>query len=88
MLNIFNNAFKVGTLPPSITCSNITLLPKIGKDPEDSASYRLITLMPVDTKILAKIVACRLQTVLPQVIHPDQMDLLKAGSLLTIKDEY
>lgn len=52
--------------------SVVVLVPKSGKDPEEYASYRPISLINMDAKILAKILANRLSKVLGDVIHVDQ----------------
>lgn len=50
----------------------IVLVLKPDKDPEDCASYRPISLINVDAKLLAKILANRLAQVLEELIHVDQ----------------
>lgn len=54
----------------------MVLVPKPGKNPEECSSYRPIPLLNVDAKILAKILASRLSTVLEQVIHVDQIGFM------------
>lgn len=50
----------------------IVVVPKPGKDPELCSSYRPISLLNVDAKILTKILANRLKTVILSLIHGDQ----------------
>lgn len=51
-----------GFLPDSMSEALIVLVPKPGKDPEDSALYRPISLINVDAKLLAKVLANPLST--------------------------
>lgn len=48
------------------------MLPKKGKDPLDPASYRPISLINVDAKILSKIPANRLAPIIPFIINRSQ----------------
>lgn len=58
---------------PSLSLSEavVLLVLKPGKDPEDCSSYRPISLVNVDTKFLAKILASWLSKVLEGIIHVD-----------------
>lgn len=47
----------------------IVLLPKPGKDLTCLSSYSPISLLPVDVKLLAKLLASRLSRVVQEVIH-------------------
>lgn len=55
----------------------MTVLPKVGKDSQCCASYRPISLLNSDTKLLAKILALRLQDHIVKLIHPDQTGYMK-----------
>lgn len=50
----------------------IILLTKPGKDSTNPGSYRPISLLPVDVKLLAKVLAHRLSKVIQEVVHEDQ----------------
>lgn len=51
----------------------IVLIPKLGKDQLFSESYYPISLLQLDVKILAKILALHLNKVILDLIHPDQI---------------
>ena len=55
----------------------ISVLLKKGKKPTLCDSYRPISLVCCDNKILAKVLALRLETVLHRIIHPDQIGFMK-----------
>ncbi len=60
--------------------SIITLIHKKGKYLQYCANYRPISLGNVDGKILAKVLAKRLENLLPTIIHPDQVGFIRARS--------
>ncbi len=55
----------------------ISLLLKKGKDPLDCSSYRLISLIPCDLKIYAKVFASRMEKVIHSLIKEDQTGFIK-----------
>src|SRR4029434_10360968 len=61
-----------GSFPPSLNMAAITLLLKPGKASNLCGSYRPISLLNNDLKILCKALARRLDTLLPQMVHSDQ----------------
>ena len=77
MLNMFNHALKAGLLPQSLRQASISLILKKDKDPLECGSFRPISLCPVDAKVLAKVLALRLESILPQLIHNDQTGFIK-----------
>lgn len=77
LLEMFNYSLENGILPPSLREANISLILKKGKQPEDCASYRPISLLNCDFKILSKILAKRLEDLLPQLIKEDQTGFIK-----------
>lgn len=70
--NMYNESFTRGSLPPTLLEASISLLLKNDKDSMLCGSYRPISLLNVDLKVLSKILAQRLQQVLPSLISPDQ----------------
>uniref|UniRef100_A0A8C5Q8T9 Reverse transcriptase domain-containing protein n=1 Tax=Leptobrachium leishanense TaxID=445787 RepID=A0A8C5Q8T9_9ANUR len=53
--------------------ARIVVIPKPGKDPAVCPSYRPISLINVDMKIYAKILANRLGRYIAEIVHPDQV---------------
>ena len=70
LLEMFNESYKTGILPPSLRSAIITLVLKPGKPP--IASYCPISLMSCDTKILCKALARRIEVYIPKIIMNDQ----------------
>ena len=58
--------------------ASISVILKKDKDAEECSSYRPISLLNVDFKIAAKILARRLEKILPKLIDPDQTGFVKA----------
>lgn len=71
LLTLYNHLFEPFTLAPSMREATIVLLPKPGKDPGYPESYRPISLLQVDIKILAKILSLRLNQVILSLMHAD-----------------
>lgn len=72
LLKMYNKAYEEESLPPTLNEAIITVLPKKGKDVEQVTSYRPISLLNSDQKILTKIFAKRLSTVISKLVHSDQ----------------
>lgn len=81
LLEVCNESLRFGRLPPTFYQSSISLIHKKDKDPQDPSSYRLLSLLKVDMKILAKILAITPEKVLPTVIHEDQTGFMKIRQL-------
>lgn len=60
----------------------ISLILKKGKDPEECESYRPISLLNVDIKILARILGKRLEMLIPSITEVDRQASLKVASLI------
>lgn len=69
LFKVYTQAYEVGRLPPTLNEAIITVLPKKGKDPVEVSSYRPISLLPCDQKILAKALSVRLSSVIDKLIH-------------------
>lgn len=72
LLKMYIHANLDNTLPLSMREATIIVIPKKGKDPEEVGSYRLISPLTYDQKILAKSLARRLSSLISKLIHPDQ----------------
>ncbi len=77
LLSVFEESLDLGMLPLTLRQASITLLPKDGKDPTLCNSYRPISLLNVDVKILAKILASHLEVVLPSIMSEEQTGFIK-----------
>lgn len=74
---MINKSKQVSRLPATSNTAKISLLLKPNKDPTLPSSYWPISLINVDTKIIAKALALRLEKVIPSIIHPDQTGFVK-----------
>ena len=77
LLACLNEAYEKNKFTISQRRGIITLLPKEDASLLDLHNWRPITLLNVDLKIAAKAIAKRLETVLPNLIHPDQTGFVK-----------
>lgn len=69
---MFLESLQNGILPPSLRGALITLLPKLGKVNDKCDNMRPISLLNSNLNILCKILAKRLEPILPGLIMPDQ----------------
>lgn len=72
LVTMFEAALESGELPRSLRESVIVSFLKPHRDPQLLPSYRPITLLSVDCKILGKLLADRYSQILCPLIHPDQ----------------
>uniref|UniRef100_A0A3B4T4G4 Reverse transcriptase domain-containing protein n=1 Tax=Seriola dumerili TaxID=41447 RepID=A0A3B4T4G4_SERDU len=77
LTNMIKEALENKKLPASLEIATITLLPKPGKDKQKCDSYRPLSLLNADYKILSKLIALRLENVIPKTIHADQTGFVK-----------
>lgn len=72
LLASFLYSFSTGTLSPDQRRAIISLIPKKGKDKRHIQNWRPISMLNVDYKILAKVLARRLANLIPLIVHPYQ----------------
>ncbi|CAH2296163.1 Hypothetical predicted protein, partial [Pelobates cultripes] len=72
LLAMFNAIREGHELPTQALMTHITIIPKEGKDREHCGSFRPISLINNDIKLLAKVLATRLQEHVPSLVHADQ----------------
>lgn len=77
LTDMYMDSFRKGSLPTSLNMAYISLIQKKNKPPDECGSYRPISLINVDCKLLSKILAKRLDSYLPQLINPDQTGFIK-----------
>lgn len=73
----FTYAVRLGHLSIDQRRGVISLLPKKGKDIRFLKNWRPISLLNTDYKILTKLLAGRMQRVIANIIHPDQVGYIK-----------
>ncbi|KAF7649532.1 hypothetical protein LDENG_00139950 [Lucifuga dentata] len=78
---MFNDSLKSGALPQTLTQASISLILKKDKDPKDCSNWRPISLLNTDVKLLAKILASRLEPCLTEIISEDQTGFIKGRQL-------
>lgn len=71
-----NSMSQPREVTPGYLSAFITVLPESGKDPSKCASYRPISLLNLDVKIFAKILANRLRPHLQKLIGPEQVGFM------------
>ncbi|XP_056407014.1 uncharacterized protein LOC130298133 [Hyla sarda] len=80
LLRVVESAVSEGSLPRSMMEAIIVLIPKPGKDPLCAGSYRPISLLCTDVKLLARVLANRLAGVILSLIHGDQTGFMPGKS--------
>lgn len=80
MVNSFVHEQK---LPETMDLSVITVIPKPGRDCNNPADFRPISLINCDKKIITKVLNNRLALILPSIIHYDQAGFILNRDLKT-----
>lgn len=80
LLNMYNESFESGLLPITLRQASISLILKKDKDPLQCGSYRPISLLGNYVKLLAKVLARRLEATLPSIISIDQTGFIRNRS--------
>ena len=73
----YNYSFENNLLSLDQRRALLVLIPKGTKDKRELKNWRPISLLNVDYKILAKVLAKRLQQVITKIISPDQTGYIK-----------
>uniref|UniRef100_A0A8C5MF05 Reverse transcriptase domain-containing protein n=1 Tax=Leptobrachium leishanense TaxID=445787 RepID=A0A8C5MF05_9ANUR len=68
----FNDIKNTGIIPPEMLQATVVTLPKPGKPPTHCANFLPISLLNVDAKLYAKLLATRLAPLLPSLIATEQ----------------
>uniref|UniRef100_A0A3Q3BC05 ribonuclease H n=1 Tax=Kryptolebias marmoratus TaxID=37003 RepID=A0A3Q3BC05_KRYMA len=68
----FNHVLSGGETPPSWRRAVISVIPKPGKDKTEGDSYRPISVLNIDYRIFATIMAKRLEFIIPEITDTDQ----------------
>jgi len=76
LLQLFQKTAEEDKLANSFYEATITLIPKPEKDATKKENYGPISLMDIDTKILDKILANRIQQHTKKIIHHDQVGFI------------
>lgn len=77
ILNSLNFAVESGTLHRDQNTALIVLLLKKGKDPLECSSYRPISLLSTDSKLMAKVLALKLNSCVGNLIIHEQKGFLR-----------
>lgn len=83
LTGMFLDSFENGRLPSTLNLASITLILKKDKPPDTCGSFRPISLIGVDSKLLSKLLATRLEKLLPFLINPDQTGFIQNRFPLT-----
>ena len=86
LLRMFSESRERGCLPENQRLATIVTIHKEGKPKDDCASYRPISLLNAEVKILAKLLATRLVPVVTKLVHADQAGFMpKRNTALNLR---
>uniref|UniRef100_A0A803J5J8 Reverse transcriptase domain-containing protein n=1 Tax=Xenopus tropicalis TaxID=8364 RepID=A0A803J5J8_XENTR len=74
---LFNQLLTGDKFPQQTLTANISPIPKPNTDLTDCKNFRPISVLNIDIKILAKVLAERLNNILPSIIHRDQVGFIR-----------
>lgn len=75
--NCFNHILTGGEIPPSWKRAVISVIHKPGKDKIECGSYRPISVLNIDYRIFATILAKRLESIVPELTDTDQSGFVR-----------
>ena len=78
LLKLFQKISGEETIPNSFYEATITLIPKSDKDNAKKENHRPVSMMNIDTKILNRNLANRIQQHIKKFIHHDQVGFIPA----------
>ncbi|KAJ1123493.1 hypothetical protein NDU88_001962 [Pleurodeles waltl] len=81
MLGMFQEVRKEGGLPVDQRAATIVVIPKIGKPPTECGSYRPMSLLNMEVKVLMKGFATRLQMVFTKITQLNQYGSMPLRSM-------
>ena len=74
---LFNDIIFKQSMPMTMRSAIISLIPKQGKDHMQMSNYRPLSLLNNDYKLFTKILAMRLEKVIPSLVHLDQVGFIR-----------
>lgn len=74
---LFNDIVSNQSMPLTMRQGSISLIPKPGKDHLQMSNYRPLSILNTDYKIFVKVLAMRIEKVIPLLIHVDQTGFIK-----------
>lgn len=78
---LYDEICLTGEMPPSMREALIVAIPKPGKPPTECSSYRPLSLLTVDNKIFAKILANRLSPLMHILVAPEQAGFIPTRNI-------
>ena len=81
LVECFNALFVKGEMSPPQRQAVITLIEKKNQDRCNLQNWRPISLLNVDTKIASKVIAERMKSLLPKLIHYNQSGYIPARNI-------
>ena len=81
LLEVFNYSYECRQLPLSMRRGLLTLIPKKNKDPIEIKNNRPLTMLNVDYKNYARILAARMENVIQDLIGAQQTGFMKGRSI-------
>lgn len=83
LVSVFNTILAGQDVPLYFNSALLKVLHKPGRDPDFPASYRPISLLNSDYKLLTKIIADRLKCVIHHIVHSDQTGFIPGRHSVT-----